>query len=657
MVRGVNEDDFTPRLGRIGARGREARYLALVVKATRRLGKKAARRSGFEGSRIGRGASIARVLRSRPQTSSRSRRAVVKFRLVKLAGTGLAGAKAHLRYIQRDGVTREGAPGALYGAEQDVADGAAFLGRSGGDRHQFRIIVAPEDGDQLPDLKPVIRRLMTQMEEDLGTRLDWVAVDHFNTGHPHSHVMLRGKNDRGADLVIAREYISHGLRHRASDILTLDLGPRTDLEIEARLRADTDAERLTPIDRQLLREMTPERLVVTHNTDAFEQTLRAGRLRKLARMGLATHLGGDNWQLDGDLAGRLRRIGERGDIIRTMQRELTARNLDLASADRAIFDPTVPGVGPVTGRVLARGLSDEFRDHNYLLVDGVDGHTHYIEIGKGADVPPTPEGAIVQISARNGGVRPVDRTIVEIAAANGGIYSVDAHLRRDPSASEAFAETHVRRLEAMRRILRSIDRNPDGSWIIAADHLRQVEAFEKRMLADHPVEVEMLSAISIEKLPSMEAATWLDRELVAEAPVAIREAGFGREVRAAQALRRQWLLSERLAEDEGGKIVYRRDLLAVLTRRELLRIAGQMAEQLAKPFAEAKAGDRVAGRLLRSVEMASGRYAVVERSRDFTMVPWRPVLDRHVGKPISGIVRENGISWSVGRQRSGPAIS
>src|SRR3546814_16169498 len=92
---------------------------------------------------------------------------------------------------------------------------------------QFRMIVSPEDGDQFADLKPFVRRLMSEMEKDLGTKLEWVAVDHFNTGHPHSHIMLRGKNDRGADLVIAREYISTGARERAIALPTTDLGPRT----------------------------------------------------------------------------------------------------------------------------------------------------------------------------------------------------------------------------------------------------------------------------------------------------------------------------------------------------------------------------------------------------------------------------------------------
>ena len=160
--------------------------------------------------------------------------------------------RAHLRYLQRDGTTRDGAPGRLYSAGPDEADGKAFLERGQDDRHQFRFIVAAEDGDQYPDLKPLTRRLMAQVEADLGTRLDWVAVDHFNTGHPHTHIMLRGVDDRGQNLVIAREYIAHGIRARACELVSLDLGPRTELEIEAQRRRDIGAERLTDIDNRLV---------------------------------------------------------------------------------------------------------------------------------------------------------------------------------------------------------------------------------------------------------------------------------------------------------------------------------------------------------------------------------------------------------------------
>ena len=459
----MHDDEFEPRLGRMRGRG-EARYLNRVVKAARRAGMKTGRRGRFDGSRIGRGASIARVLRSRDRLSTfRSRRVIVKIRPVGLGGKGLGGAKAHLRYIQRDGVTREGEPGTLYAADKDVADGKAFLERCDGDRRHFRFIVSAEDADQYPDLKPFVRRLMLQMEQDLGTRLDWVAVDHFNTGHPHTHIVVRGVNNRGENLLIAREYISHGARQRAIDLVNLDLGPRTDLEIEQRLRSDVNEERLTAIDRRLIRDMGEGRLVSASDGDSFQQSLRVGRLQKLGRMGLASHIGGEMWRLEPDLANTLRRIGERGDIIRTMQRELSARNVERAAAHRVIYDPAAEDAAPIIGRVVMRGLADEYHDRHYLLIDGIDGRTHYAEIGKGEMVHPIPDSAIVEIAPRRGGVRPVDRTITEVAAVNGGRYTIDAHLKHDPAASERFAETHVRRLEAMRKIARSVEQEPNGS--------------------------------------------------------------------------------------------------------------------------------------------------------------------------------------------------
>jgi hypothetical protein len=374
-------------------------------------------------------------------------------------------------------------------------------------------------------------------------------------------------------------------------------------------------------------------------------------------MGLASHIGSDTWRLEPDLANTLRRIGERGDIIRTMQRELTARKLDRAAADRVIYDPTAQEAAPIIGRVIMRGLADEHEDRHYLLIDGIDGRTHYAEIGEGEMVDPTPENAIVRIVPREGGVRPVDRTIVEVAAANDGRYTIDAHLQHDPSASEGFAETHVRRLEAMRRVARNVECDPDGSWIITPDHIDKVARYEARLLRDRPVAIETLSVVPLDKLPTTEAATWLDRELVADTPAPVRDAGFGGEVRSAQAMRRQWLVAEQLAEEQDGKTVYRCGMLAALQRRELLRVARQLSNEMGIPFVEAKANEPINGRLVRAVDMTSGRHALIERSRDFTLVPWRPVLDRHIGKNVTGTIHERGINWTIGRQRSGPSIS
>jgi type IV secretory pathway VirD2 relaxase len=656
----AQDDEFEPRLGKIrspgGGRGRK--YLHRVLRAAALAGGRSnGGRSKFHGSQIGRGASVGRLLSSRDRYAAfRSRRVVVKSRSIKLAGNGLKAARAHLRYVQRDGVTREGEPGQLYSADQDRTDGKAFIERSDGDRHQFRFIVSAEDGAEYDELKPLTRRLMTQMEEDLGTKLDWVAVDHYNTGHPHTHIIVRGKTDRRQDLIIAREYLTHGMRERAAELISLDLGPRTDIEIENRLRDESGQERLTTIDRRLMRDMDGDREVTASHRDPFQQSLRAGRLQKLKHLGLADEVAPGRWRLVEGIDDTLRRMGERGDIIRTMQREFAEKGLTRAAGDYVIYDPAAPAARPITGRLVARGLSDELNDRHYLIVDGIDGRSHYVDIGKGEATEPVPQGAVVRIEPAHTEARTVDRTVAEIAAANGGRYDVDIHLRQDPTASATFAETHVRRLEAIRRVIKGVEREPDGTWIIAPDHLERAAAYEQRQAKDAPVVVQTLSALPIERQLGTDGATWLDRELVAEAPEPLRDGGFGREVRDALARRRQWLIEQELARDEHDRTIYRGNMLGILRRRELTRLAGQLSGDLGLNYFEVRQGERVEGVYRRSVALASGRFAVIEKSREFTLVPWRPVLERGLGKVVSGIVRGDTISWTVGRQRSGPSL-
>ena len=636
-------------------RGRK--YLHRVLAATALAGglRRAGRRR-FDGSRIGRGAAVGRLLASRDRYATlRARRAIVKTRLVRLGGKGLAAARAHLRYIQRDGVTREGSPGELYGRDQDRVDGKTFLERCDGDRHQFRFIVSAEDGAEYSDLKPLTRRLMAQMEADLGTKLDWVAVDHLDTGHPHMHIMLRGKDDKGENLVIAREYIARGMRERVAELVTLDLGPRTDLEIEWKLRLDVQAERVTAIDRRLIREAGSDHVVAAGHRVPFQHALRAGRLKKLQALGLAEELGGGRWKLDEQLEERLRAMSERGDIIRTMQRALRAHGLERTPGDRIIHGRGLPDL-PVVGRVVARGLSDEIADRHYLIVDALDGRVHHIDIGQGDAVEPLPEGSIVRVSPAPREARRVDRTIADIAAASGGRYSVDIHLGHNPPASEEFAQAHVRRLEALRRGGSAVERLADGSWSIPTDYLDQAAAFEERSARRHPVRVELLSAMPLEQLIAAEATTWLDRELVSPGPESLRDAGFGREVRSALSVRRQWLIDEQFAREGPDGPVYPKDLLPTLQRRELLRAAAQMSDDLGLPYLEAEKGDRITGKLERRVDLASGRFAVITNSREFTLVPWRRSMERQIGRELEARVGSAGVSWTVGRGRSGPEI-
>jgi hypothetical protein len=339
-----------------------------------------------------------------------------------------------------------------------------------------------------------------------------------------------------------------------------------------------------------------------------------------------------------------------------MHREMSRANLQRAAAELAVFDPDAVRNRAIVGRVVARGLADELQDRHYLIVDGTDGRTHYVGIGKADAVEPLAAGSIIRVEVKAASARRADRTVAEVAAANGGRYSADLHLRHDPAASQAFAETHVRRLEAIRRATGGVEREVDGSWIIAPDHVDRAVAFERRQLRERPVSIEILSRLPLERQVGADGATWLDRELVASAPEPIRDAGFGRAVREAQQLRRQWLFEQGLGGESNGRFEGKPDMIETLRRRELARVADQLSGELGLAYRAAQNGEKVSGTLRRSIDLASGRFAVIERSKDFTLVPWQPVMEGRQGQAVGGIVRGSGSSWTIGRGRTGPSV-
>jgi len=647
------DDEFEVKLGRIGNRRakRAPSYLRRVRQETEKAGAGLRRASSFTGGRTGRGHAQGVMLAGRGRMGGR-RRVVIKARIVRIKSGDAGAARAHLRYVQRDGVTREGKPGELYDVADDRADGKAFTDRSAGDRHQFRFIVAPEDSAELADLKPFIRDLMRQMEQDLGTRLDWVAADHFNTGHPHSHIVLRGRDGEGKDLVIARDYIAHGLRARAADLITRELGPETEIEAARKLQQEITAERLTRLDRSILRDASGGvlELGALSGREPAWQTARIGRLRTLERMGLAGETEPGRWQIDPELEPKLRRMGERGDIIKTMHREMAAAGISRAAGDYTIFDPE-RSAHRLVGRVVGEGFADELTERRYVVIDGVDGRTHYTEIGAlGANGEPPVRNTILELGSRVAEPRAIDRTIAEIAAGHGGIYSDRLHREFDPRASGEFVGSHVRRLEAMRRE-GMVTRLADGSWSVGRDYLDRALRYEKLRQFRDPVRVVVLSWQRLEDLPQALGATWLDHKLVGKEPNEFASTGFGAEVESALRARRQWLVEQGLAREEGEQVRFARNMLETLKARELARTVADISERTGLEHVDAKLGDKVSGSYRRMLTLNSGRFALIERSREFTLVPWRPVLERARGQLVSGQVGGEGISWSIGIKR------
>jgi hypothetical protein len=465
--------------------------------------------------------------------------------------------------------------------------------------------------------------------------------------------VLRGKDDIGKDLIIARDYIAQGMRHRASELATEWLGPRTELEIQRAQLREVDQERWTSLDRTLQREAQaglnhvdqPARDPVQRQ----QRVLLVGRLQRLQRMGLATEHQPGVWVVHANAEPVLRVMGERGDIIRTMQRAMGGVQRDLA-----VFEPETDA-RTVVGRVAAKGLSDELNEKGYLVVDGVDGKAHYIALPARSELTQYPVGAVVE-ARRSVKVRAADKNIAALAVDD--LYRTDHHLavakaqatsERDPREA---VHAHVRRLEALRRA-GIVERMAEGVWRVPDDLPERGRQYDAQRRGG--VAVELCSHLPIEQQTRVIGATWLDQQLIGGGK-GLGDLGFGCEVREALRQRSDFLIDQGLAERRGQRVILQRDLLATLRGREVETTGKKIASETGLTYRPAADDARVNGIYRRSVMLSSGRFAMLDDNVGFSLVPWKPVIEQRLGQTMTATICGGGVSWEFGRQR-GPSVS
>jgi type IV secretory pathway VirD2 relaxase len=574
----ADDSEIRIRPGRIrSTRAQQARpFISQALAAAQKAGGRVSRSGKIttgNRSRFGRGQRAS--IQANRLLTGRSRIVVIKTRVVRHSARS-APLGAHLTYLRRDGVTRDGEKARLFGPDSDNVDARDFAARCEDDRHHFRFIVSPEDAVDMADLKDHARELMGQMEKDLGTKLDWVGVDHWNTDNPHIHIILRGRTDDGQDLVISRDYIKEGMRARAQDLVTQELGQRTDLEINRNLERQVEAERWTQLDRQLVRDAGKTDIIDLapqpgQQPDEFH-ALKVGRLRTLEIRGLAGQVGHQQWFIKAEAEPTLRELGLRGDIIKRMHRALSERGIERGSASYVLAGESLDV--PVIGRLVERGLDDELKGTAYAVVDGVDGRTHHIRLPHLDATGDSPPGSIVELRAYE-----------------------DAK-------------------------------------------------------GDRRVALAVRSDLDLQHQVSATGATWLDRQSIAREPVAMSDGGFGAEVRDAMRQRAEHLVGEGLAEQQGRRVIFNRNLIETLRRREVDAVAGRLAKETGQPFKPAEGGEYVAGTYRQRLTLASGRFAMIDDGLGFQLVPWSPSLDKQLGRHVSGVARDGGgVDWDFGRKR------
>lgn len=305
---------------------------------------------------------------------ARGQRSAVK---VGYARAGRRGAwRAHGTYLAREAAQREGARGLGFDATREDLDVAGTLGawQGAGDRVLWKAIVSPEQGARL-DLRGHARGLLAAMERDLGTRLEWVGIDHSNTDNPHLHLLIRGRDARGRPLTLDAQYVQRGIRARSEDLATRALGWRTDREILRSRERAVDRARFTDLDRALLARADGERRVAygdqpEEGAARAQRRLELRRLDFLGTLGLAERIGPGTWELSPELEATLRQAQLAGDLQKSRGRH-RAPLPALATLEREQGRP-IRVVEPLEGllyRGRLLGYAEDPHGHHYAVVD------------------------------------------------------------------------------------------------------------------------------------------------------------------------------------------------------------------------------------------------------------------------------------------------
>jgi len=229
---------------------------------------------------------------------------------------------AHARYLTREGAQRHRARGIGFDSPAEGLDVVATVRswENSKDQLMWRLIVSPEDSQRL-DLTAHARDLVSTMERDLGTQLEWVGIDHHNTDNPHVHILIRGRDQNGRRLEIDRDYIRSGIRARSREIVERELGLRPEREmLAARDRVIGNAQ-WTEVDWAIKRRAGFHRVIsyygdwsVFREREQAELALELRRVKTLEMWGLATGHGEQTWELHSDWESELRRMQREKDV-------------------------------------------------------------------------------------------------------------------------------------------------------------------------------------------------------------------------------------------------------------------------------------------------------------------------------------------------------
>ncbi len=544
----------------------------------------------------------------------------------------------HVSYLGRESASADGKHGVFYDAAREGVDAKQEAVQWAQDRHHFRLIVSPERGGDIPDMTSYIREVMRRVERDLDTKLQWIAVNHHNTDNPHAHVLLRGKQADGADLVIPRQYISYGIRDRASDVATELLGERSAQEVQAAKSKEVEAERFTSLDRMIERHLENGKIDVSPSRHigygADDRRLVVGRLQFLEQMDLAHKGRGTVWQVEGDFKQALRELGDRNDIIKQLYSHLGS---EAGRVERMIAggEPSPP----VAGIVIAKASTDELGEDRFVVIRDGMGRAHYGQVRESDAYRDLDVGSIAELGAGTQRRRVVTKQIAAVAKANDGVYSSELHeayLRASqPDSTDREIASNVRSATSRLSFVAGFEgagvrATEGGSYAVEADAFTQ---FSQR--TSQRTDVKVIAGHSLAEQVEAHAVTWLDRQAFGQRPD--ERTADNPTIQEAVQQRREWLVQNGYAQRSGDEknVDLLPGALENLAAEERSDVAERLAAKYGLPVNQLPRGGTVSGGYHGTEHLHAGKLAVVVTEESVFVSPIRNDPDVGAGSEVT----------------------
>ena len=584
-----------------------------------------------------------------------SRRVVIKSRIVKMSITGRTAALLHIKYIERNGVEKDGSAGKLYSKDQVKSfDKTDFTRPIANEKNQFRFIVSPEDGHEL-DLTDFTKKMMQQVEKDLGRKLEWAAVNHYNTDNPHVHIVVRGIDKAGDQVTIPPKYISEGMRFRAQEIVTDELGLKSELDNKSREIADISKGRFTSLDRTIAAQEVDGTVDVgsyaLEKNGRLSQARIMARLEKLEVFGLAEKSGSRSWTLHPEWKEQLHAAGLREDIHHELHRSVGG------DPQRYRINDTHQ---EIQGRLVKKGLENELHDRYYFIVEEPSGSVHYLSLTKNIDIDTFREGEIISVKNEpETWLKKADIVIAEEAKNHGGVYDKERHFvelkGQDVSledgrrvTAKAYVEAHEKRLKRLQRY-RMAELLPNGSWNVDPALVERLQERDKAGPIER-LKAEPVSRMPVDEQVTYRGKTWVDRFTGKDEHLSMVKHGFGAEMR--DAVRRRILFLQELGIDSMDPA--RGKMLDGIERQDL---GDRLKKEYGGVMKSLQPGEKLSGLLTEAGELGSGKkYAQIfnQRSKEFSLVPWQKEFEKMIGRQVElvnemGRTMVRGVTKNLGR--------